>query len=244
MPNIAAIHLIMANSNIDAPVLSASILIFGNKKARHDFVVSDWQIMLADHGDFFAESNSDHIKFLLNSGAEVIDRSMIASRVVAMQTLNQTEGTIWQNHYESHVSHYAYLWAQTGQKRDVMLKGANLDGFSLNAANRFVAECERNVPTGASSPEAGLLYLKELYIRAKRLLGHDIDSDGAKILKERAPSLAPSLPGAKPALPPALPVAAPPTLPVVAAVPAPALPSQKPLTPPALPTTLPPLPKL
>ncbi len=227
MTNIAAIHLITANAQIGSPVLAASVLIFGGKKVREDFVVSNWEELLRHQGDsLFADSNRDHILFLINSGAEVIDESMLCSRVVGVQARHQTEGTIWQNHYESHVSHYAYLFALTGQKRNVMLKGFNFDGLCLNAANRFVAETDKNYPTAASSPEAGLLYLKELYIACKRLLGHDIDSDGAKIIKEAAPKLAAA--ASAPAVPPPLPGA--PKLP------------QVPLTPPALPPKLPPLP--
>lgn len=191
MPNIAAVHLIPANPEIGSPVLSASVLVFGDAKAREDFVISNWYERLEEHGDdFFSESNRDHIMFLINSGAEIIDEDMLTSRVVGAQARHLCNGTLWQNHYESHVSHYAYLYALVGQKRNIMLKGFNLDGFSLNAANRFIAEEEKNVPTGASSPDAGLFYLKELYIGCKRLLGHDIDSDGAKIIKASAPKLA------------------------------------------------------
>lgn len=191
MSTVAAIHLITANSQIGSDVLAASVLIFGDKKAREDFVVEDWETRLTHYGDkLFAESNANHIRFLINAGAEVIPSSMITSRILGCQARHLCEGTVWQNHYESHVSHYAYLFALTGQKRDVMLKGFNMDGLCLNAANRFIAETDRNYPTGASSPEAGLMYLKELYIHAKRFCGHDIDSDGAKILKEKAPSVA------------------------------------------------------
>lgn len=209
MTNIAAIHLITANAQIGCPVLSASVLIFGGAKAREDFVVSNWEESLRHQGDsLFADSNRRHIEFLLSAGAEVIDEAMLCSRIMGAQARHTTAATIWQNHYESHVSHYAYLFALTGQKRDVMLKGHNFDGFTLNAANRFVAEDDRVFPTGASSPEAGLMYLKELYIGAKRLLGHDIDSDGAKVLKEAAPKLAaaalplPPKPGPMPPPPP------------------------------------------
>jgi len=212
MTNIAAIHLITANAQIGSPVLSASVLIFGGKKAREDFVVSNWLELLEEQGDdFFSESNRDHIQFLINAGAEVIDESMLCSRVVGAQARHICNGTVWATHFESHVSHYAYLFALTGQKRDVMLKGFNVDAAVLNAANRFIAEEEKNYPTGASSPEASLMYLKELYIGAKRLLGHDIDSDGAKIIKEAAPKLAaaaalPPLPSSLPPLPAAKPM--------------------------------------
>nr|UVX62857.1 MAG: hypothetical protein [Bacteriophage sp.] len=226
MTNIAAIHLITANAQIGSPVLSASVLIFGGKKAREDFVVSNWRELLEEQGDdFFSESNRDHILFLINSGAEVIDEAMLCSRVVGAQARHQCAGTLWATHYESHVSHYAYLFALVGQKRDIMLKGFNVDAAVLNAANRFIAEEQKNYPTGASSPEASLLYMKELYIGAKRLLGHEMDSDGAKIIKDAAPKLAaavapplPPLPGTAPKLP------------------------QVPLTPPAIPPKLPPLP--
>lgn len=228
MTNIAAIHLITANAQIGSPVLAASVLIFGGKKAREDFVVSNWRELLEHQGDsFFADSNNDHIEFLINSGAEIIEEAMLCSRIVGAQTRHVTAATIWQNHYESHVSHYAYLFALVGQKRELMVKGFNFDGFTLNAANRFVAEDDKNYPTGASSPEAGLLYLKELYIKCKSLLGHDIDSDGAKIIKEAAPKLAAAV---TPPLPPLPACGAPPKLP------------QVPLTPPALPPKLPPLP--
>lgn len=210
MTNIAAIHLITANAQIGSPVLSASVLIFGGKKAREDFVISNWRELLEQQGDsFFADSNNDHIEFLINSGAEVIDEAMLCSRVVGAQARHMCAGTLWATHYESHVSHYAYLFALVGQKRDVMLKGFNVDAAVLNAANRFIAEEQKNYPTGASSPEASLLYLKELYIGAKRLLGHEMDSDGAKIIKEAAPKLAaaalplPPKPGAMPPPPPA-----------------------------------------
>lgn len=232
--NIAAIHLITANANIGSPVLSGSILIFGGKKAREDFVISNWLELLEEQGDdFFSESNRDHILTLINSGAEIIDEHQLAARILGCQARYQTTATIWQNHYDSHVSHYAYLWALTMKKRDVMLKGFNFDGNTLNAANRFVAECEKNVPTAASSPESGLYYLKTLYIGAKKLLGHDIDSDGAKILKEHAPSLAPAIPVTAPALPPQLPAGNAPALPV----------SNKVLTPPSLPPMIPALPQ-
>lgn len=228
MTNIAAIHLITANAQIGCPVLAASVLIFGGAKAREDYVVSNWEQLLEEQGDaLFADSNRDHIQFLINSGAEVIDEAMLCSRIVGAQTRHVTAGTVWQNHYESHVSHYAYLFALTGQKRDVMLKGFNFDGYCLNAANRFIAEDDKSYPTGASSPEAGLFYLKELYIKCKRLLGHDIDSDGAKVIKQAAPKLAAA--SSVPAVPPPLP-GVPPKIP------------QVPLTPPALPPKLPPLP--
>lgn len=227
MSTIAAIHLITANSRVGSPVLAASVLIFGDKKAREDYVVSNWLELLEEEGDdIFSESNRDHILFLINAGAEVIDPSMIASRVTGVQARHLTAATIWQNHYESHVSHYAYLFALSNQKRDVMLKGFNMDGFCLNAANRFVGEHERNVPTGASSPEAGLFYLKELYINAKRLLGHDIDSDGVKILKEHAPALAPQLPPQLPKVPLTPPAAAPKMPPMPGAPKLPPLPGQ------------------
>lgn len=248
--NVAAIHLIMANGQIGAPVLSASVLVFGGAKAREDFVVSNWLQLLEEQGDdIFSESNRDHILFLINSGAEVIEESMLCSRIIGAQTRHLTNGTIWQNHYESHVSHYAYLYALVGQKRDIMLKGWNLDGYTLNAANRFVAESEKSVPTGASSPEAGLFYLKELYISAKRLLGHDIDSDGAKIIKQSAPTVAaavfgtiPSLPAANVTAPsiPALPGGGAPSIPSLPA--APIIPPSIQLTAPALPPTIPTLP--
>lgn len=226
MTNIAAIHIITANAQIGSPVLAASVLIFGGAKAREDYVVSNWRELLEHQGDsFFADSNNNHIEFLINAGAEVIDEAMLCSRVVGAQTRHLCNGTVWASHYESHVSHYAYLFALVGQKRDIMLKGFNVDAAVLNAANRFIAEEEKNFPTGASSPEASLMYLKELYIGAKRLLGHDIDSDGAKIIKEAAPKLAAAVESA-PAVPPPLP----PKLP------------QVPLTPPALPPKLPPLP--
>lgn len=247
--NIAAIHLITANAQIGAPVLSASILIFGGAKAREDFVVSNWEELLQSQGDsLFAESNRNHILLLVNSGAEIIEESMLCSRVVGAQARHMCAGTIWQNHYESHVSHYAYLYALVGQKRDIMLKGHNLDGHTLNAANRFVAEYERSIPTCASSPEAGLFYLKELYISAKRLLGHDIDSDGAKIIKQSAPTVAAAVSGTIPSLPaanvtapsiPALPGGGAPSIPVPSL---PSIPTVNQLTAPALPPTMPTLP--
>lgn len=206
MTNIAAIHLITANAQIGCPVLSASVLIFGGKKAREDFVVSNWEDSLQHYGDsMFADNNRRHIEFLLSAGAEVIEEAILCSRVVGAQARHTCTGTLWATHFESHVSHYAYLFALTGQKRDVMLKGFNVDAAVLNAANRFIAEEQKNYPTGASSPEASLMYLKELYIGAKRLLGHDIDSDGAKVLKEAAPKLAaaslPPIPSNLPPLP-------------------------------------------
>lgn len=224
MTNIAAIHLMLANKQVGAPVLSASVLIFGGTKARADYVVNNWRGRLEQYGDDFEKSTESHIHFLLNSGAEMIEPDMLTSRVMGFTTLHQVAGTIWQNNYETHISHYAYLKVLEGQKKSFLPNGHQLDGYTLNAANRFVAEYERPVPTEANSPEAGLFYLKELYIKAKRLLGHDIDSDGAKILKERAPSVAAAVHSPLPVLPP---------LPV----------SNNSLTVPPLPDNLPPLPK-
>jgi hypothetical protein len=215
---IAAVHLIVANSQIGAPIVAASVSIFGEESHRYDYVAQDWEKIVDYYSDdIFKKFIRANVQTLVNSGAEVIPCNMFASRIVGRQTQHMCNATIWQNHYESHVSHYAYLYAVTGDKKHLMLKGHNFDGATLNAANRFVAEEERSIPTMTDTPDTGLMLLQELYIKAKKLLGHDIDSNGVKILKEFAPSLAP----ATPSLPPKLPGAPslPPKLPGAPALP-------------------------
>lgn len=206
---IAAIHLITANAALGSPVIAASISIFGEEKHRYDYVLQDWEKVVDYYGDdVFKKFIYANVQTLVNSGAELIGANMMASRIVGRQTQHQCNATIWQNHYESHVSHYAYLYAVTNDKKQLMLKGFNFDGSTLNAANRFVAEQERSIPTMTDSPDKGLAMLEELFYKAKKLLGHDVDSPNVKILKTAAPSLAtpslPPLPGA-PSLPPKLP---------------------------------------
>ncbi|UVD31707.1 hypothetical protein Pondi_00066 [Escherichia phage Pondi] len=204
---IAAIHLIPANSALGSPIIAASISIFGEEKHRYDYVLQDWEKVTDHYGDdVFKKFIYSNVQTLVNSGAELIGANMMASRIVGRQTQHQCNATIWQNHYESHVSHYAYLYAVTNDKKQLMLKGHNFDGSTLNAANRFVAEQERSIPTMTDSPDKGLMMLEELFYKAKKLLGHDVDSPNVKILKTAAPSLAtpslpPKLPGA-PGLPP------------------------------------------
>lgn len=216
MSFVAAVQLITDSKEIGSPILGAAMLVFNGKEEHHySWIVQGWESW--DSKDVLAQFKKENL-LALSHTAEVITPDMFASRIAGRQAFHNTAATIWQNDIESHVTHRAYLYAVTADKKKMYEKGFNFDGESLSAASRYAGDVKRWTPSCTDNPVKGPEFLMEAFFLAREYLGHDMESQSTRTLRkggvgkeaiaQAAPKLAAAV--AAPKLPPALPPKLPP----------------------------------
>ena len=246
MAFIAAVHLITSSKDVGSAILGAAMMVFDGKDEHHyAWLAQGWENW--DSDDVLARFKKEALAALQHT-AEVIPADLFASRILGRQAFHDTEATIWQNDYESHLSHRAYLYAVTADKSKLYEKGFNFDGEALNAANRFVGDSVKWSPTTTDNPLRGPEFLAEAFFHARKYLGHSMESQASRTLRKGAPTLSAAAAPKPPVIhnqPPAIPTAGvitPPPVIVQSVVAPPVIPVMNQLTPPVLPPTMPALP--